>query len=101
MPGSNRHDASGRQGELLEVFVVLDVCIDCLPNDLRSFRSKPFEPLAVFFFVTLRFLLLFGHKFQLCPGFTYTMEGGGRKIPDQKHLYLSDERVRCLPVFAV
>ena len=61
MLGSTRHDASGRQGELLEVFVVLDVCIDCLSDDFRSLRSKLFEPLAVFFFVTLRFLLLFGH----------------------------------------
>lgn len=55
---SNQHGASGCQGELLEVFVVLDVGIDCLPDDLGSFRSKLFEPLVVFLFIALRFLLL-------------------------------------------
>ena len=101
MPGSTRHDALGRQGELLKVFVVLDVCIDRLPDDFRSLRSVLFEPLTVFFFVTLRFLLLKGHIFQLYPKLAYTTEGGGREIPDRKHFCLSDERVNCLPVFVV
>ena len=67
MSESSQRYASGRQGKLLEVFVVFDICIDSLPDDLRSFLSKLVEPLAVFFFVALRFFLLSGTRISSDP----------------------------------
>ena len=65
--GSNQPDDSGCQGELLKIFVVLDVCIDRFPDDLRSLRSKLFEPLTVFFVLVLRLFLLPETKSALAP----------------------------------
>ena len=52
------NDALSPQGKLLEIFVVLDICIDCLADQFCSFRSVLFNPFAILFFLALLFLLL-------------------------------------------
>lgn len=97
--GLNQSDDSGCQGELLEVFVVLDVCVDRFPDDLRSFRSKLFEPLTVFFVIVLRFFLLQAKRSALTP-ITWSKKKRC-KFPDHKKLSLLEAKVGCLHVFAL
>ena len=56
--GSNKSDLLSPQGKLLKIFVILNICIDCLANQFCSFRSVLFSPFAVLFFLALLFLLL-------------------------------------------
>ena len=56
--GSNKNDTFSPQGKLLEIFVVLDICVDCFADQFCSFNPILFNPFAVLFFLALLFLLL-------------------------------------------
>ena len=95
--GLKQSDDSGCQGELLQVLVVLDVYVDRLPDDLRSFFSKLFEPLTVFFVIVLRFFLLPANQSALAP----MMGSKKRGVQVSRPQEILEAKVSCLHVFVV